>query len=303
MTAPRFALPLSWSWGRSDKCHSVLLASGPAFIHSAVVADAESERALIDRLAREYPGGFVFKACGLDFLERAGIAPSSRLLLAYSAKVALAGFKVPKKVRQLAAKADGISMEEISSEAALPELGALASVLFPGGEPVRYFYRFQPEAEDRCFVARADGATAGIVTLSRYAPDGWHVDLMLRHPAAPAGTMEQLMLRVIAALAAEGIAALNLGEVPLVSPAQPAPTAPRSRRETRAAFWGEQMAAVVAPLYNVAGLYQFKNKFEPVWEPRYYVGIPRLRLRDLKAFGVASGALAILEAAYRQSSQ
>ncbi|MSQ95125.1 MAG: DUF2156 domain-containing protein [Gemmataceae bacterium] len=303
MNEPRFSLPLSWSWGRIDRRHSIPLASGPAFVHSAVVAEAESERSLIDALAQQYSGGFVFKACALDFLERAGIRPSSRLLLAYSAKVSLAGFRVPKKVRQLAAKADGLSIAEVSSEAALPLLGALAKELFPGGEPIRYFYRLEPEADDRCFTASADGFTAAILTLSRYAPDAWHVDLLLRHPTAPPGTMELLLLHVIAALAAEGIAALNLGEVPLISPAQATPVAPRSRRKNRAAQWGEQIAAVVAPLYNVAGLYQFKNKFEPVWEPRYYVGIPRLRLRDLKAFGHASGALAILEEAFRRASQ
>jgi hypothetical protein len=211
----------------------------------------------------------------------------------------LAGFRVPKKVRQLASKAEGLSITEITSETALPQLAALARELYPGGEPLRYFFRLEPEAEDRCFTARTDGLTAAIVTLSRYAPDGWHVDLLLRHPAAPAGTMECLLLHIIAALAAEGIATLNLGEVPLVAPAQAPPIAPPTRREMRAALWGTQIAALVAPLYNVAGLYQFKNKFEPVWEPRYYVGIPRLRLRDLKAMGLASGALAILESSSR----
>jgi len=70
---------------------------------------------------------------------------------------------------------------------------------------------------------------------------------------------------------------------------------PRLEGECARRVGSEQIAAVVAPFYNVAGLNQFKNKFEPVWEPRYYGGIPRLRLRDLKAFGSASGALAILD--------
>jgi hypothetical protein len=205
-------------------------------------------------------------------------------------------------VRQLAAKAEGISIAEASLEAALPELFQMGQALFPQGEPVRYFYRTEPAAEDRCFIARTDRATAGILTLSRYAHDAWHVELLLRHPEAPPGVMEQLLLRVIAALSAEGCAFLNLGEVPLIAPPASAPPAPLSRREQRAALWGQQIAQIVAPLYNVAGLYQFKNKFEPIWEPRYYVGIPRLRLRDLKAFGIASGALAILDAALKQQT-
>lgn len=301
MNEPRFALPLSWSWGAHEKREAIPLASGPEFVHSAVVADAENERALMDRLRSEYPKGFVFKACALDFLERAGVPASSRMLLAFSARISLTGFRVPKKVRQLAAKAEGVTITEVPREIALAELAALANVLFPGGEPVRYFYRFLPEAEDRCFLARTDSATAGIVTLSRYAPDAWHTELLLRHPTAPPGTMEQLILRVIATLSAEGIASLNLGEVPLVVPPDATLTVAPSRREMRASQWGAQIAAIVAPFYNIAGLHQFKNKFEPVWEPRYYVGIPRLRLRDLKAFGVASGALAILQQALSPS--
>jgi len=295
MPEPRFSLPLSWSWGRNGTLHSIPLASGPAFVHSAVVAEAPSERALIERLAQLHPQGFLFKACGLDFLDRAGITAASRLLFAFSAKVALVGFKVPKKVRQLAAKAEGISIAEVSNEVALPLLSAFAREIYPGGEPIRYFFRLEPEAEDRCFVARADGATSAIVTLSKYAADAWHVELLVRHPSAPPGTMEQLLLHVIAVLAGEGIATLNLGEVPLISPSQQVPIAPPTRREALTAHWGQQLAAVVAPLYNVAGLSQFKNKFEPMWEPRYFVGIPKLRLRDLKALGVASGAFAILE--------
>jgi hypothetical protein len=86
MPEPRFCLPLNWSWGQIDKRLSIPLASGPAFVHSAVVTEAENERALIDTLARQYPDGFVFKSCGLDFLERASITPPSRMLFAYSAK-------------------------------------------------------------------------------------------------------------------------------------------------------------------------------------------------------------------------
>lgn len=295
-----FALPLGWSWGRVERRRSVPLASGPVFIHSAVLSNVESESALLDQLAKENPGGFVFKSCDREFLDRAGVRKSSRLLLAHSARIALQGFRVPKKVRQLAGKAEGIPITEESVETTARELYSLASVLFPGGQPVRYFYRLEPEVEDRCFIARSDAGTAGIVTMSRYAPDGWHVDLLLRHPEAPPGVMEQLILHVIKVLADDGITMLNLGEVPLVAPSDAQSPAPPSKRELRAARWGAQIAALVAPLYNIAGLYQFKNKFEPIWEPRYYVGIPKLRLRDLKAFGFASGALAILDQALRK---
>jgi hypothetical protein len=301
MSKPPFALPLSWSWGQSDKWFSIKLASGPTFIHSAVVANGDSETELIAGLERRHPEGFVFKACSLEFLKRAAIRASSRLLLAHSARIDLPGFKTPKKVRQLAAKAEGLSITQVTNDAAKAELGRLAQELYPGGEPVRYFYRFEPEQDDRCYTARADASTVGIVTLSRYAANAWHVELLLRHPAAPPGTMELLLLHVIAALAAEGFASLNLGEVPLIAPNQAVERAPGSKRELRAALWGEQIAGLVAPFYNVAGLYQFKNKFEPVWEPRYYVGIPRLRLRDLKAFGAASGALTILEEAIKHA--
>lgn len=299
---PRFPLPLGWSWGAATQFHAVPLATGPSFIHSAVIAEADSEKALLETLARQFSNGFVFKSCAKEFLDKAALPSSARVLLAHSAKLSLADFRTPKKVRQLAAKADGVPIAEAPRDVAFTELAGMAEVLYPAGDPVRYFYRTMPESEDRCFIARTSALTAGIVTMSRYSGDGWHVDLLLRHPAAPPGTMEQLLLNVITALKAEGIATLNLGEVPFVTPSGCEQVAARTRRELRAAQWGEQIAAIVAPYYNVAGLLQFKNKFEPVWEPRYYVGIPKLRLRDLRAFGLASGALALLEQALKHSS-
>jgi phosphatidylglycerol lysyltransferase len=88
------------------------------------------------------------------------------------------------------------------------------------------------------------------------------VDLMRYLESAPKSAMEVLFAHVMLWGAGEGYASFNLGMAPL-SGLEASPLAPLWSRLGRVVYRrGEAF-------YNFQGLRAFKEKFHPVWEPRY----------------------------------
>ncbi|MDO9320205.1 MAG: bifunctional lysylphosphatidylglycerol flippase/synthetase MprF, partial [Pseudomonas sp.] len=88
------------------------------------------------------------------------------------------------------------------------------------------------------------------------------LDLMRVEPQAPKLTMEFLMLSLLLHYQAQGYAQFSLGMVPLAG-LQPRRGAPLTQR------LGALMFSRGGQFYNFQGLRQFKDKFQPTWEPRY----------------------------------
>ncbi|MCC6710108.1 MAG: bifunctional lysylphosphatidylglycerol flippase/synthetase MprF [Gammaproteobacteria bacterium] len=112
------------------------------------------------------------------------------------------------------------------------------------------------------------------------------LDLMRHLPDAPNGTMDFLFVRLLLHFQAQGFERFGLGMAPM-SGMIAHPLATRWHRLGRLVFeHGERF-------YNFRGLRSFKDKFEPVWEPRYLAapgGIaPLLALTDTAA--LISGGL------------
>lgn len=112
------------------------------------------------------------------------------------------------------------------------------------------------------------------------------VDLMRQLPLAPAGTMDFLFIKLLLHFQAEGYQRFGLGMAPMSGMASHE-LAPRWHRFGRLLFdHGETF-------YNFRGLRGFKDKFDPVWEPRYLVAggglTPLLTLADVAA--LISGGL------------
>ncbi len=110
------------------------------------------------------------------------------------------------------------------------------------------------------------------------------IGLMRQVPGAPAYTMEFMFTRLALELKAQHFKALSLGTAPLAGIAR----TPLSSRWHRIAglLWEHG-----GPIYNFQGLRGFKNKFHPVWEPRYLAASgtigPFISLADVAA--LASG--------------
>lgn len=88
------------------------------------------------------------------------------------------------------------------------------------------------------------------------------IDLMRHHPDAPPGTMDYLFAQVMLHLQAEGHARFGLGMAPMAGMAE-------RRRAPRWQRLGKLLFEHGDRFYNFRGLFRFKDKFDPEWEPRY----------------------------------
>ena len=115
------------------------------------------------------------------------------------------------------------------------------------------------------------------------------IDLMRHVDDAPAGLMDYLFTELMLYLKAERFAEFSLGMAPLAGL--------ETRRGSR---WTMKLGALVyrhgGHFYNFDGLRNFKNKFDPVWEPRFLVAPPRANI-----LLVATDAAALIAGGMRKA--
>jgi len=94
------------------------------------------------------------------------------------------------------------------------------------------------------------------------------VDLMRQVGDAPSGLMDFLFTELLLYLKSEGFAEFSLGMAPLAGL--------ETRRGSR---WTVKLGSFVyrhgGHFYNFDGLRNFKDKFDPIWQPRFLVAPPR----------------------------
>lgn len=135
----------------------------------------------------------------------------------------------------------------------------------------------------------------GFVTWLPYANgDAAVLDLMRRGEQVPPGVMETLVVDSLADFAARGRSVASLGGVPLAA------TTARTDRTSQLLGWLYEHGNAI---YAAKGLFRFKDKFAPRWEPMFlaYPGaadVPRISLAALRAF-LPPGAVRELLASHR----
>lgn len=304
----QWELPLGWSWRKPAEgptaFHTETLDTGTVFLHCADLADPLSPAEVLAR-ARALGERVLLKGCSVEMVKAVRKAGGRHVVLGHAARIALDGYRPPHKVRNLARKGDkAVEVVERPVDAAADALAErfLLEVHPPGEPRLRLNYRTRLADAQRAFFAleRAGGRPVGLVTLTRFGSGCWHVEQLARHPAAPPGTMESLCSAVIAALQASKARVLNLGEAPMYFPRE----GPRvvgwehfGRRSRLVARGAPLLARLVRESYDVRGLYQFKNKFEPTWEVRALCAFPRVRNRDVLAMARACGMTGLVRGA------
>jgi phosphatidylglycerol lysyltransferase len=189
---------------------------------------------------------------------------------------------------------DGLAFEWLSGEAAAARFDDLALISAEwlearrGEEKGFSVAAFEPNFLSRQRVALLTErgrpvAFASVMAVGRETTLGL---LRSAEPESPAA-MEFLLCRLATVLREEGFERFSLGAAPLAG-VRPAPL--RTRWSRLAAFlWrhGDRF-------YSFQGLRAFKNKFNPVWEPRYFVSSgalgPFVALADAVALIGASSA-------------
>lgn len=126
-----------------------------------------------------------------------------------------------------------------------------------GGFEARYV------AEFPCAVVRAGARIVAFATIWTTAGrTAFSMDLMRYDDEAPKNVMDYLFVELIEWGRAEGYAAFEFGMAPLAG-LEDRPLAPIMSRVGRLLFErGEE-------LYNFRGVRRYKDKYDPVWQPRY----------------------------------
>jgi phosphatidylglycerol lysyltransferase len=133
---------------------------------------------------------------------------------------------------------------------------------------------FHPPYLARCplAVARVDGRIVAFTNLlAGGGREELSADLMRHLPGAPPGVMDFLFAEVMAWGRDAGYRWFNLGMAPLSGLPQHA----------LAPLWGRVGSLLYRHgehFYNCQGVRDFKEKFDPVWEPRYLASPGRVAL-------------------------
>jgi lysylphosphatidylglycerol synthetase-like protein (DUF2156 family) len=135
-----------------------------------------------------------------------------------------------------------------------------------------YLFRNGFDDLTRCFVFETPhGHWLAGLTLSQSNIFSFHTELILRRPDAPIGVMESLIAHVFETLRQEGFRRWSLGEVPFHSPAALSDDSSLIRRAGRLFQFA----------YDAAHLFEFKDKFSPLWQPVYLCARPSINWRML----------------------
>ena len=201
----------------------------------------------------------------------------SLLKLGEEARVPLADFSLSgiarKSLRRVVnqVERDGgefgiVPVEQV--DAVMPELRAVSDEWLENKKvrEKRFSLGYFSEAYLRRFpmaVVRRDGRLVAFANIWRGQPgDEISVDLMRYSSQAPDNVMEYLFIQTMLYGRAEGFSTFNLGMAPLAG----------LENRSLAPLWNRVGAIVYRfgeNFYNFQGLRDYKEKFNPVWEPRY----------------------------------
>jgi len=199
-----------------------------------------------------------------------------------SATVPLDEFSIEGRRREVLrrnwrkAGATGATFEVLAPEQVLANIDELRQVSdvwlshHAGGDKAFSMGGFEARyvAEFPCAVVRAQGAIAAFATIWTTADrSSFSMDLMRYADAAPKNVMDYLFVELLRWGSAQGYVAFEFGMAPLAG-LEDRPLAPIMSRVGNLLYErGEEF-------YNFRGVRRYKDKYDPVWQPRY-VAAPR----------------------------
>lgn len=278
-------IPLSWT--RSGTSRPVfdnvrLPLSGLKWIHSAEIPARLTFEDVYNELMAGFGTNIVIRGCRSDIAEFLLSKGFGAVRTGAEGVIDLENLcEPPASVRALVNRGlrHGIVEEIPFSEMHERRVREFKSVSAHGAKPeLRYLFNTSFHPRSRCFVLRTpEDLWLGAVTVSMASGSSAHAEMILRRKNVPTGIMEALFAGIIKTMKGEGLKQFSLGEVPFVSPPETAALTPGSRITERLLHGAGR---VLRYAYDYEGLYGFKNKFCPSWEP-VYVCAPEISWRAL----------------------
>lgn len=274
---PSERLPLSWVKKEIDRpiyYHTRLPLSQIHWVYWADIPHDFSFPQIYQHYLSALPGGFLLRGCSREIARYLSEQGCEVLPIGSEAVIDLNDDILQKKSLQELVRR-GMrwgAVEEIDrSRETLRKFETFHHHTRHSREPqLRFLFRDRFEPHERCFVfSTPENRWLGSIVLSRMNPGFMHTELILRSPGAPVGIMEALLVSMAKCLKAEGCSWLSLGEVPFYHHETP------SNWKSRSINGAGRMLKFA---YNYRGLFHFKNKFSPHWQPVYLCAKPRLTL-------------------------
>jgi hypothetical protein len=286
-------LPLSWNQKEIQaprfKWVNLPLSGLPWVYNAEIPADYRLDD-IGDKLNEKFKNGFLVRGCRAEFAEYMSLQGYDVIRTGAEGVIDLRVLdSVPDSLSRLADRGEKCGQVK-ELPLTLPNQKRVSS--FMGFTPhalkphLRFLFNTSFDANTRCFVINtAADKWLGVITVSTCGQGTCHTEMILRHSNAPVGVMEFLFLSVMKMLKSEGFQNFSLGEVPFITPDSLEdnnlrPSVKRSIQESLLFKSGHMLRYA----FNYKGLYDFKNKFDPVWEPVYIcstAGITILSLLDM----------------------
>ncbi|MEM9775766.1 MAG: phosphatidylglycerol lysyltransferase domain-containing protein [Chloroflexota bacterium] len=165
----------------------------------------------------------------------------------------------------------------------------------PSRQGVQLKHIERPDFNDstRLFVFEsADQQWLGGVTISVNTASSAHTELLIRHQDAPVGVMEALTTAIAQQLTCDGFTQLSLGNVLLVDTLENKSLFAQHYHPNEVWLRSQMMFKLSKRFdfaYNSSGLWKFKNKFSPRWEPLYLMSSKRISMLTVAEMIHATG--------------
>jgi lysylphosphatidylglycerol synthetase-like protein (DUF2156 family) len=278
-------IPLSWSYKEieSPKFHSANLPlSGLSWIYTAEIPARYNLEDLSTQLEAQFTRGFLLRGCNAEIASYLNKKGCEIIRTGAEGIINLDNVdKISKSVRDLVAR--GRRCGQVK-EIPLTDLNRQSVSHFIAQTPygakpyLKYLFNNTFDSNTRCFVISSlREEWFGVVTVSVSGNNVCHTEMILRNKKAPVGVMESLLFSVMNIFKDEGFKFFSLGEVPFVTPEKMeennfGSNIKRSLQE----YLLFKSGHVLKYAFNYKGLFDFKNKFDPKWEPIYICATPKL---------------------------
>ena len=278
-------IPLSWSYKEieSPKFHSVNLPlSGLPWIYTAEIPARYNLEDLSNQLEATFTKGFLLRGCNAELSAYLRKKDYEVIRTGAEGIINLNNTdKVTKSVRDLVTRGSRCGQVK---EIPLTDINRQSVSHFIAQTPygtkpyLKYLFNNTFDSNTRCFVISSlREEWFGVVTVSVSGNNVCHTEMILRNKKAPVGVMESLLFSVLNIFKDEGFKFFSLGEVPFVTPEKMeennfGSSIKRSLQE----YLLFKSGHVLKYAFNYKGLFDFKNKFDPTWEPIYICATPKL---------------------------
>ncbi|MBU42756.1 MAG: hypothetical protein CMN76_06025 [Spirochaetaceae bacterium] len=157
---------------------------------------------------------------------------------------------------------------------------------------LKYLFQNDPEFWELCLIYYRDNQPEALVGWSRNGESAIHLEVMLRSREAPVGAMEALILESVALAGKRGMELVSLGEVPFLRINPKTPELPAKKQQTQLKRFASYY--LMRPAFSSMGLFRFKNKFRPLWNPLYLMSNRPVGLLALGDLFIESGCHKLL---------